>query len=93
MRNRPVEACVKSYLGANPETILHGNVTGTTIDLAPWKFVDEPTVLLSPISVSGTPTATVIKKSKDSDGYYTSVTISSSADSVDFVVIGRGINA
>lgn len=90
MRNE-MERLISTALHCNPQQFVYGTVTGTTITFG-YKFVAAPVVLLTPLAASGTPTATVVSKDKDDDGYYTGATIATAgATSVDWIAIGTGI--
>lgn len=91
MKNE-MERLIATALHCNPKQFVYGTVTGTSITFG-YKFVSAPVVLLTPLAATGTPTATVVSKDKDSDGYYTGATIvSSGATSVDWIAIGTGIS-
>lgn len=88
---------------AKPKTdvgivFLRGTVTGTAITFIDsnsitWKFTESPTVYLTPMAASGTPTCSVVSKDKTGD-FWTGLTIcSSAATSVDWIAVGMGIPA
>ena len=86
-----MERLIGTALHCNPQQFVFGTVTGTTITFG-YKFVSAPTVILTPLAATGSPTASMVSKDKDGDGFYTGVTIvSSAADSVDWIAIGTGI--
>lgn len=92
MRNE-MERLITTALHCNPKQMVYGTVTGTTITFG-YKFVSAPCIILTPLAASGTPTATVVSKDKDDDGYYTGATIATAGcDSVDWIAIGTGIAA
>ena len=92
MRNE-MERLITTALHCNPKQMVYGTVTGTTITFG-YKFVSAPCIILTPLAASDTPTATVISKDKDDDGYYTGATIATAGcDSVDWIAIGTGIAA
>lgn len=88
-----MERLIGTALHCNPVQFVYGTVTGTTITFG-YKFVSAPTVILAPLAATGTPTASVVSKDVDGDGYYITATIvSSGATSVDWIAIGTGIAA
>ena len=87
-----MERLIGTALHCNPVQFVYGTVTGTTITFG-YKFVSAPTVLLTPLAASGTPSASVVSKDKDGDGYYTGATITTDGTSVDWIAIGTGIAA
>jgi hypothetical protein len=93
MSVRDTERLIATTLHSGNKFMDYGTVTGTTITFN-HKFVSKPIVILTPLAATGTPTASVVSKNVDGDGYYTSATISeASCDSVDWIAIGTGITA
>jgi len=86
-----MERLITTALHCNPVQFVYGTTTSTTIMFG-YKFVSAPSVILTPLAATGTPTATVVSKDKDGDGYYTGATIvMTGATSVDWIAIGTGI--
>lgn len=93
MSIQDTERLIATTLHSGNKFMDYGTVTGTTITFN-HKFVSIPIVILTPLAASGTPTASVVSKNVDGDGYYITATIvSSSADSIDWIAIGTGIGA
>lgn len=88
-----MERLISTALHCNPQQFAFGTVTGTTITFG-YKFVSAPCVLLTPLAATGSPSASVVSKDKDGDGYYITATIvMTGATSVDWIAIGTGVAA
>jgi len=88
-----MERLIGTAMHCNPQQFVFGTVTGTTITFG-YKFVSAPTVILTPLAATGSPTASMVSKDKDGDGFYIgAIIVSSAATSVDWIAIGTGIVA
>jgi hypothetical protein len=85
-----IERIIASAQHSNPQKLLFGICSGTTIDFD-FRFKSIPILILTPMAATGTPTATIVSKDKTGN-YYTGATIvTSGCDEVDWVAIGVGI--
>jgi uncharacterized spore protein YtfJ len=91
MSVRDTERLIATTLHSGNKFMDYGTVTGTAITFA-HKFVSVPIVIVTPLAATGTPTATVVSKNQDANGYYTGATlVTANCTSVDWIAIGTGI--